>query len=54
MMGMSTSLALWLEPLGDIITLSGFLLLAIPVCLLARRRTLPAANGATTLSTQTA
>ncbi|MEX2615460.1 MAG: hypothetical protein WD767_05145 [Alphaproteobacteria bacterium] len=54
MMGMSTSLALWLEPLGDVMTVGGFLLLVIPVCLLARRRTVPAGDGSATFSTQTA
>jgi len=38
MLGMSASLALWLEPLGDFITISGFLLLAGCVLYLARRR----------------
>lgn len=54
MMGMSTSLALWLEPLGDAITLGGFLLLVIPVCLLARRRIVPGGESSAAFSNQTA
>ena len=42
MMGMSASLALWLEPLGDFITIAGFLLLFLSVWFLARRRVLDA------------
>ena len=42
MMGMSASLALWLEPLGDFITIAGFLLLFLSVGFLARRRVLDA------------
>ena len=38
MMGMSASLALWLEPVGDFITIAGFLLLFLSVWFLARRR----------------
>ena len=38
MLGMSASLALWLEPLGDVITGSGFLLLIGTAVFLARRR----------------
>ena len=40
MMGMSASLALWLEPVGDLITIAGFSLLFFSVWFLARRRTL--------------
>lgn len=39
MMGMSASLALWLEPVGDLITIAGFSLLFFSVWFLARRRT---------------
>ena len=39
MMGMSASLALWLEPVGDLITIAGFSLLLLAVWFLARRRT---------------
>ena len=38
MMGMSASLALWLEPLGNFITISGFVLLLASIWHLARRR----------------
>ena len=38
MLGMSASTALWLEPLGDVITYSGFALLLLAVFWLARRR----------------
>jgi hypothetical protein len=38
MLGMSASLALWLRPFGDVITASGFALLAAAVVILARRR----------------
>jgi hypothetical protein len=38
MLGMSASLALWLRPFGDVITVSGFALLATAVVVLARRR----------------
>ncbi len=38
MLGMSASLALWLEPLGDFITISGFFLLIGCVIYLAHRR----------------
>lgn len=38
MLGMSASLALWLEPLGDAITISGFALLAGAAIVLALRR----------------
>ena len=40
MMGMSASLALWLEPVGDLITIAGFSLLFFSVWFLARRRAL--------------
>jgi len=40
MMGMSASLALWLEPVGDFITIAGFSLLFLSVWFLARRRAL--------------
>ena len=42
MMGMSASLALWLEPVGDFITIAGFSLLFLSVWFLARRRVLEA------------
>ena len=54
MMGMSTSLALWLEPLGTFITLSGFLFLLVPVWLLARRRGLPPIDTSPSLAPQLA
>jgi len=38
MLGMSASLALWLEPVGDVITMAGFVLLASAVAVLAVRR----------------
>lgn len=48
MLGMSASTALWLEPLGDAITFTGFALLAISVIWLARRREQQSASVATT------
>ncbi len=42
MMGMSASLALWLEPVGDFITIAGFFLLFLSVWILAQRRVLKA------------
>jgi hypothetical protein len=38
MLGMGVSVAFWLEPLGTLITLSGFVLLAVTVVILALRR----------------
>lgn len=38
MLGMSASAALWLEPLGDAITYSGFAFLILSIVLLAKRR----------------
>jgi len=49
MMGMSASLALWLEPLGDFITISGFVLLFASIWHLARRRMPTARPGVSDL-----
>lgn len=46
MLGMSASLALWLEPLGDFITAGGFILLIATAVFLARRRIAAAAETA--------
>ena len=54
MMGMSASLALWLEPVGDLITISGFSLLFFSVWFLARRRTLEAQTSSPNLKLHSA
>lgn len=48
MLGMSASTALWLEPLGEAITFTGFALLALSVVWLARRREQQSGSVATT------
>lgn len=48
MLGMSPGLALWLEPIGDYITVVGFLFLLLALGLLAQQR--PASRSRSTLS----